>query len=242
VNNKTTIAVTGPNKRMKYGWWATRLILAICRLRGVYITAGKPGPVSGIHGVIIGGGDDVEPKHYGQSGDAGRVYDPERDAFEMAVIKQCLEQNVPLLGICRGAQLINIVHGGSLYPDIRPLRKTTPNYNTALPVKWVKVSSGSLLSQRAGTNNIKVNSLHSQAIHELGDNLQTTAKDSDGFIQAIESASGMVMGVQWHPEYMPYSRPNRKLISAFGNVARASYGVTLHLLDAHPHAKAKSVS
>ena len=131
-----TIAVTGPDKRLRFGWWATRLILAMAGAKAVYITATSPELPMGVSGVIVGGGDDIEPEHYGLTGDAGAHYDPERDRLEMNVVKQALSCGVPLMGICRGAQLINVVLGGSLHTDIRPKRENTPNRNSVFPITF----------------------------------------------------------------------------------------------------------
>ena len=223
------IAVTGPHKRMRYGWWATRLMLALHGLRGVNLTAKQPSSETPVQGVIIGGGDDIEPLHYGQQGDAGVTYDPERDAFEMAVIRHCLESRVPMLGICRGAQLINVVLGGSLFGDIRPLRRMTPNYNSAFPVKWVDVEADSNLADYLRAQRVKVNSLHSQAIERLGSGLRVVAVDQDGFTQAVEAADSFLVGVQWHPEYLPYKSSQRRLFASFARAARAA--PQLHICD-----------
>nr|WHW29806.1 putative type 1 glutamine amidotransferase [uncultured bacterium] len=223
------IAVTGPHKRLRFAWWATRIMLALQGLRGIYLTAQQPFTENPVQGVIIGGGDDIEPLHYGQQGDAGATYDPQRDAFEMAVIRHCLESRVPMLGICRGAQLINVVLGGSLYNDIRPLRRATPNYNSALPVKWVDVQADCTLAGYLQTQRVKVNSLHSQAIERLGCGLRKVAVDQDGFTQAVEAADSFLVGVQWHPEYLPYKRAQRRLFSGFARAAREAS--QLHISD-----------
>lgn len=223
------VAVTGPAKRFKPAWWATRFNLALSGVDSLYLTAASPTTERPVQGVIIGGGDDIEPIHYGAQGDAGSVYDPERDAFEMAVIRHCLNRRVPLLGICRGAQLINVVLGGSLFSDIRPLRKRTPNYNSVLPVKWVSLDPHKDLSFFMQKTVVKVNSLHSQAVDRLGEGLECVARDRDGFVQAIEHAEGFVLGVQWHPEYLPYQPAQRRLFDAFTNAVREA--AEIHLCD-----------
>lgn len=225
----TIIGVTGPDKRLKFGWWATRIILLLCGMRGVYLTAKRSSNRFKLQGVIIGGGDDIDPAHYGESGDAGANYDPERDAFEIQVIRQCIDQRIPLLGICRGAQLINVVLGGSLHSDIRPLRKITPNVNSALPVKWASIESDSLLANRTQSTEIKINSLHHQAIERLGEGLRKVAFDRDGFIQGIESSEGFLTGVQWHPEYMPYKKSQRNLIKTLGKAAQENKGISISI-------------
>ncbi|MBR9912447.1 MAG: type 1 glutamine amidotransferase [Gammaproteobacteria bacterium] len=234
------IAVTGPHRRLRFGWWATRLMLLLCGLRGVYVSSGRAQLSQPVRGVIIGGGDDIEPQHYGESGDAGVTYDPERDALEMDIIRRALAARVPIMGICRGAQLLNVVLGGNLWRDIRPLRKRTPNYNTARPVKWVELAGTSRLAaflhqqpetmpgssphsadhHSARNVRLKVNSLHSQAINRLGEGLQCIGRDADGFIQAVEAERQFILGVQWHPEYLPYKRTQRLLFAHFASAVR----------------------
>ena len=214
--NRPQVLVTGPHKRLRYGWWGTRLQCWMAGLKAHYRTAVHATIPPDIHGVIIGGGDDIEPVHYGLSASAGRNYDPERDAFEMHMVRCALESDIPILGICRGAQLINVVLGGSLHADIRPHRRHTPNRYTAFPVKSAIVLPDSGLHDYLGRKRVRINSLHNQAVDEVGDGLQVAAKDEDEFVQAIEhTGRRFVVGVQWHPEYLPYKSAQRQLFQAF---------------------------
>ncbi len=214
--DKPLVVVTGPRKRLKFGWWATRFILWWVGLRGVYVYPGHKSYPAKAKGLIIGGGDDIEPVHYGLTGDAGAKYDPERDQLEMGMAKLALENGLPILGICRGAQLLNIVLGGGLHTDIRPLRQHTPNRNSVTPVKWANIKDGSRLADILGSVRVKVNSLHNQAVKTVGLGLSAVAKDDDDFIQALEGSSEQfLLGVQWHPEYLPYLSHQRRLFKAF---------------------------
>ena len=132
---KPLVIVTGPDKRLRFGWWATRLMLSVSGLRACYVTPASPYYPADVAGVVIGGGDDVQPKHYGLGGDAGARYDPERDALELEIFRLAFARQVPVLGICRGAQLMNIARGGNLHQDLRPLRSHTPNRNTIFKIK-----------------------------------------------------------------------------------------------------------
>jgi putative glutamine amidotransferase len=110
-----------------------------------------------------------------------------------------------LLGICRGAQLINVVLGGTLHQDIRPPRKRTYNRPGLLPTKQVRVAPDSTLAGICGRTHLRVNSLHHQAIKEPGRDLQVVGRDLDEITQAVESSAGRtIIGVQWHPEYLFY--------------------------------------
>lgn len=214
------IAVTGPRTRLAVGWWAIRFNLWLSGLRGVYLYPGGPALNQPISGLIISGGDDIHPENYGDPEKEESRYDPARDKLEMDILEQYLDSGIPILGICRGSQLLNIVANGSLYADIRPDRDKTPNKYTALPVKDVEVAPASKLGECVTPQRFTVNSLHNQAIKRLGENLVVTARDADGFIQAVEHKDRFVVGVQWHPEYLPYLSAQRELFRCF---SRAVY-------------------
>lgn len=217
-----TVAVTGPHKQFAVGWWATRFMLSLCGLRAIYLTPRSPTISAPIHGVVVGGGDDIEPEHYGKIKTPSRQYDPERDKLEMDIIRRAQADNIPILGICRGAQLINVVNDGTLFDDIRPLRQHTPNRLHFRPIKWVDLHGDSFLRKQLLADKIKVNSLHNQAIDKVGKNLNITGRDRDGFVQSIEGNNGFLLGVQWHPEYLPYSRLQRELFAYFANAVKHS--------------------
>ncbi|EWH11933.1 peptidase C26 [Catenovulum agarivorans DS-2] len=161
---------------------------------------------------VISGGDDIHPSLYGGEVMEKATYDRKRDELEMHYIKYALQHSKPLLGICRGFQLLNVVCGGSLYPDIRPMRRKTTNRAMILARKPVRVCKHSKLASILGKTRIRVNSLHHQAINQLGDNLSACAYDADNFIQAIESTNKQpLLGVQWHPEYLLYKSRQRRL-------------------------------
>lgn len=165
-----------------------------------------------LQGLIIGGGDDIAPGLYGGNDDGKAPIDPDRDRFEIEMIEHALHTQLPLLGICRGAQLINVVLGGSLYGDIRGMRKRTSNFRTPLPRKTALGANGCRLAQILGSERWRINSLHHQAIDRLGDGLIIAARDLDGFVQAVECRQGReIIGVQWHPEYLPYLSAQRRL-------------------------------
>ncbi|MVF13248.1 gamma-glutamyl-gamma-aminobutyrate hydrolase family protein [Ketobacter sp. MCCC 1A13808] len=219
---KPLVAVTGPHKTFRFGWWATRFMLAISGVRSVYLTARSVLPDEPVHGIIIGGGDDIEPEHYGGEVLPRRRYDIERDEFEIGMIRKALQDSIPMLGICRGAQLINVVSRGSLHQNIRPLRRITSNRRSLHPVKWVDLESTSRLAETLGSNKVKVNSLHDQAIDRLGNGLTVVGRDRDGFVQALEGSFGFLLGVQWHPEYLPYMKSQRRLFRLFTDAVRNS--------------------
>ncbi|PWK47314.1 gamma-glutamyl-gamma-aminobutyrate hydrolase family protein [Pleionea mediterranea] len=219
-NKKPLIAVTGPKKRFPVGWWAIRFNLALAGLRAVYRYPDGPKVDQKIDGLIISGGDDIHPTHYGDPENEASRYDPARDQLEMDMLKAYLPENIPILGICRGAQLLNVVLKGTLHADIRPERKLTPNKYTAFPIKSVELEQDSRLADCVTPQTLTVNSLHNQAVKSLGEGLVVTAKDADGFIQAIERQDRFIVGVQWHPEYLPYISSQRDIFKCFAKAVR----------------------
>ncbi len=205
MSGRPVIGVTGPEKRFPQAWWATRLAIYLCGGRAVYLTPGRGDYHQLLNGVIIGGGDDIDPQLYGSHDSGLARIDRDRDAFEVDMIEHALQTNLPIFGICRGMQLLNVVLGGSLFGDIRGMRHLTSNRRTPLPSKHVRVDGKSELSRIVRAAQFRINSLHHQAIDDLGETLQPVAWDKDDFIQAIESRSEhFMMGVQWHPEYLFY--------------------------------------
>ncbi|MCW8947947.1 MAG: gamma-glutamyl-gamma-aminobutyrate hydrolase family protein [Sedimenticola sp.] len=199
------IGVTGNARRWSPSWWCTQLVLRIA--------GGHPERISVRHrfsgerlaALIIGGGDDINPEHYQGETHAKIKIDPERDQIEIEWIRYALENKIPLLGICRGAQLINVVMGGTLHQDIRQLRKLTYNRPGLLPTKQVRLANDSRLTQICGKTRLRVNSLHYQAIKDHGTDLKAVGWDLDQIIQAVESTTEHhIIGVQWHPEYLFY--------------------------------------
>jgi len=172
--------------------------------------------------VIIGGGNDIDPAIYGGDISSSPSVDPRRDSYELEVLEEADRRELPVLGICRGAQLINVHRGGTLFGDLGPHRRLTSNKGTLLPRKHVDIVADSTLAQWIGATNSFVNSLHHQAVKETGDGLHITAHDRDGIVQAIESTSGPLrIGVQWHPEYLPQRRDHRQLFGRFVDVCRS---------------------
>jgi len=204
---KPRIGVTGSDRRWSPSWWCTAFALRLAgatpeRISIRHSPSGKP-----LNALIISGGDDdddISPEHYNSDLDAKVKTDPERDHLEIEWIQRALKMNIPLLGICRGAQLINVVRGGTLYQDIRVLRKPTYNRPGLLPTKQVRLSPGSKLAEICNKMHLRVNSLHHQAIKDIGTDLQAVGWDLDDIIQALERGKGRIIGLQWHPEYLIY--------------------------------------
>ena len=136
----------------------------------------------------------------------------QRDALEKPLIAEALERGVPLLGICRGMQLLNVVAGGSLHQDIEGFYEEHPAIRSVLPRKKIELERESRLARILVTTRLRVNALHSQAIDRLGEDLAICAREASGVVQAIEhGGEQFAIGVQWHPEYLP-QRPEQRAL------------------------------
>ncbi|MEL6586333.1 MAG: gamma-glutamyl-gamma-aminobutyrate hydrolase family protein [Pseudomonadota bacterium] len=177
--------------------------------------------LSAVDGVLIGGGDDISPTLYDGDLTLSARLDPDRDHLEKTILTEAFDQGLPILGICRGSQMLNVVLGGSLHQDAFPFYGSD-YYRTVLPRRCVEVEEDSRLAQITGGNTMNVNALHRQAVDRLGDGLRVAARDSRGMVQAIERvADPFAVGVQWHPEHLFYAKPHRALFAALVTAARA---------------------
>ena len=199
------IGVTGAARYWAPAWWCTRMALRLAGASARRISVRHSLDQTHLDALVIGGGNDISPEHYNGDISAPVKSDPGRDQLEIRWIEYALKHEIPLLGICRGAQLINVVLGGTLHQDIRSLRKLTYNRPGLLPTKQVKLTTDSLVAQVCKTTKLRVNSLHHQAVREAGKNLLEVGRDLDNIVQAIEASDGRhIIGVQWHPEYLFY--------------------------------------
>ncbi len=151
-------------------------------------------------GLILCGGGDVDPKYYNQEINGSVKIDAERDTVEFALLKAFVENKKPVLGICRGHQLINVYFGGSLYQDI-PERNLHINRQDFYIAHDVTSKENSVVHNLYGPM-FTVNSSHHQAIDRLGKDLIATAYWNNQYVEAIEHNSLPIYGMQWHPERM----------------------------------------
>ncbi len=211
-SSRPVIGVTGTARRLSPAWQAIRLAVWIAGGWPVRINVNRRHPVEHLDGVIVSGGDDIHPGLYGSEHLADEEYDHDRDALEQSYIRYSLDEELPLMGICRGYQLINVMMGGSLHVDIRKMRSKTSNFGTIFPRKAVILESDSFIARLTGRRRLWVNSLHYQAVDRVGQELRVTGRDLDDFIQVLEHDNGApILGVQWHPEYMCYLPSHMKL-------------------------------
>lgn len=159
--------------------------------------------IAALDGVLVAGGQDVDPRRYGGvPGPGSTILDPVRDEFECALVLTAVEQRRPVLGICRGSQVVNVAHGGTLHTDI-PVGTGESHgflgYPAAHRSHRVSVTRGSTLGRLLGAE-VAVNSYHHQAVDVLGAGLVASAHAPDGIVEAIELPGADLLGVQWHPE------------------------------------------
>jgi putative glutamine amidotransferase len=177
-----------------------------------------------IDGLLLTGGGDIDPTLFGEEPhkNLGSIT-PSRDEFEIHIIRKMLEQNKPILGICRGCQILNIAAGGDMYQDIYTQHdyellqhsQRAPRSHTS---HFVKISDHSLLAKMTESERFKVNSFHHQAVRNLGHGFKGSAVSSDGIIEAFESVQhSFVLGVQWHPEctVRDHDHPSEKIFKSF---------------------------
>jgi putative glutamine amidotransferase len=161
-----------------------------------------------LDGVVIAGGDfDIPPHYYGEAPrpKLGKLLE-ERSDFERAVLTLALKRNLPVLGVCGGMQLLNVVLGGTLHQDLSERDGTGVHvqpHDKREPAHPVVVTPGSLLAKLTGKDAITVNSTHHQIVNRVGPKLRATGIADDGVIEAIESGDyKYALGVQWHPEVL----------------------------------------
>jgi putative glutamine amidotransferase len=165
--------------------------------------------LEGVDGLLLTGGEDVDPAWY-QMERSPLCHPPsrERDLFELALFAAARQRELPILGICRGIQLINVALGGTLYQDLASERPGPVDHNPASPRDArshpVRLAPGSRAAEALGGDAIRVNSFHHQAVRDLAPALLATGWTEDGVVEAVETAGGAswLVAVQWHPEEM----------------------------------------
>lgn len=236
------VGVTGPDRGGLAAWLCTWLAVRRAGGRALRIRPGKPREGALLDALVIGGGADVDPRHYGEERHELKDYieeerhnpslrrrllnlalfpllwllrrllslhaaigmDRARDELEMLLLAEALGGGMPVLGICRGAQLINVALGGSLHQELSAFYTEVPQVRSVFPRKDVLIEPGSHLAGILGDSEVRVNALHNQAVKDLGRGLRIVAREPTGVVQGIERARlPLVIGVQWHPEYMP---------------------------------------
>ncbi len=164
-------------------------------------------------GLLLTGGNDVVPAIYGKGKEAKKCedFDVRRDSLELKLIRGAVNKKMPVLGICRGEQILNVANGGSLYTDIpTDIGKKVSHRNDTMAYHHVVLQKGSLLYKICGVKEGNVNSAHHQCVDKIAGNLVISAKADDGVVEGYElkdQSKPFMLGVQWHPERLDKSNP-----------------------------------
>ena len=153
-----------------------------------------------LDGILMSGGADIDPKRYGAEPEPElQSIEPARDEFELKILELVYECELPVAGICRGLQILNVHAGGSLYQDVPPhsVRDKAPSTR----VHDITTEKGSILEKLYGEK-LEVNSLHHQSIKTLGKHFSASATSNDGIVEGIEHSQLPIVAVQWHPEML----------------------------------------
>jgi putative glutamine amidotransferase len=172
-----------------------------------------------INGLFLIGGEDINPSLYGEKLDQLCMpMMPRRDQFECQLINACHLRQIPIFGICRGLQIMNVAFGGTLHQDLSQMpgaarhgQVAELDYSTR---HQIEIVAGTKLHQIIGAGRIETNTGHHQGIKQLAEGLTVSAKTADGVIEAVEG-SGFMIAVQWHPEAWPCDQHSRKLFAEF---------------------------
>ena len=225
MTKRPRIGVTVSNRGAAMSWLANWLAVTRAGGRAVRMSVNGKTDIDGLDGLIIGGGDDIGAGLYGGELSLDLRIDEARDAMEQGALDQALHADLPVMGICRGSQMINIHLGGTLHQDIYTVYQDLPRMRTVLARKSVSIKEGTRLRRLMGGEQAKVNSLHHQAVDRLGDGLIVAARDGGGVIQATEHpGEDFLIGVQWHPEFLIFHHRHQNLFRGLVAAAEGKGG------------------
>lgn len=177
-----------------------------------------PNTIRGLDGIVISGGDDINPSFYGEEPLFElKLIDDLRTTFEMSLFRACLRSARPILGICNGMQLMNVALGGTLYQDIDSQRTLALDHKSGYHT--IIMQANDLIAE----GSYEVNTAHHQALKDLGKTVESIAKCDDGIVEAISVGNHpFALGVQWHPEREPLTPLNEALFLKFREVCSAA--------------------
>lgn len=226
------IGITGSRRRGRIMTFLNRVAVRRAGGSAVVLRPGDEVPIDHLDGLVIGGGDDIDASLYEGEIALDVRLDPERDRLELLALEVARRRGIPVLGICRGSQLMNVFYGGSLHAEVRTVFRDARHIRTVLPKKRVRTEPGTRLAAILGSDECHVNSLHHQAVDRLGQGFVAAAEDEHGMIQAIEAEApqaGFLIGVQWHPEFLFWQarqqRLFRELVTAAWSAKMAGGGL-----------------
>ena len=214
-----------PDQGETAAWMAMRLAVWLAGGRAVRLTARAPQDPHTVDGLILGGGSDVFPATFEGQPKPGYAYDLARGHMEASWLLAARRHDLPVLGVCRGAQMLNVLAGGGLHMDLAGFEganlQPSP-WQKLFARKIVAVNPSSRFAAICGQPRLAVNVIHQQAIDRLGAGLTVAARQTNGVIQVIEDRSRRFwIGVQHHPELMLYRAAHRRLFKGLVAAARA---------------------
>ncbi|TOZ01908.1 gamma-glutamyl-gamma-aminobutyrate hydrolase family protein [Leuconostoc pseudomesenteroides] len=178
--------------------------------------------IDSVDALVLAGGQDVSPLYFGEDPQINlHETDSDRDAFEVALVLEAIKQEKPILGICRGLQIVNVALGGTLYQDLNSQYQGLKVRHNQYPTKWYTPTHRLILKRVSWLQNFLddqslVNSFHHQAVKKLGDGLQLDAVSTDNVVEAFSDESRRIYAVQWHPEMLLMKHPEaQKLFDTF---------------------------
>jgi gamma-glutamyl-gamma-aminobutyrate hydrolase PuuD len=163
-----------------------------------------------VDGLLFTGGLDVDPAEFGAQPHPETVPDPGRDAFELPLVRAAVERGTPVLGICRGIQVINVALGGDLNQHAPEHDHHRPGESRQFLAHQVSLAADSRVAELLGSTELPVNSLHHQTLRKVAPSLRATGWSEDGAVEAVESPEGRLLAVQWHPEDLIDTRPESR--------------------------------
>jgi putative glutamine amidotransferase len=181
-----------------------------------------------INGLFLVGGEDINPSLYGEALDPlCKPLMPRRDKFEYELINACYRRRIPIFGICRGMQMMNVAFGGTLYQDLSHMPRAA-NHGQVGELDYstrhhVEIINGTRLHRILAVDRMETNTGHHQGVKTLGKGLTVSARTADGVVEGIEG-DGFTVAVQWHPEAWSCDPYSRKLFAAFCEAAAAATG------------------
>ena len=201
--------------------------LRLVGLVPVPVKAGKAQSLGAVEGLLLTGGRDIEPSLYGQEpAPETQPPNPERDRMELGLLREALDRDLPVLAICRGMQLFNVCHQGTLIQHLpgNPHRTVPPLKDPATPLHQIQVATDTKLAAILGEGEHAVNSRHHQAVDKVGSGLRVSARSADEVIEGLERPDKtFAVAVQWHPEdQVRTDETQRKLFRAFAKAVEST--------------------
>ncbi|ASQ45925.1 gamma-glutamyl-gamma-aminobutyrate hydrolase family protein [Legionella clemsonensis] len=225
MKTRPVIAITYSNNQSKIVIGAIKLAIWLSGGTCLCVNTRQNQDNFNYDGLLLCGGVDITPDLYGSSKKANYLYDFERDKLELKHLFYAERHNLPVLGICRGCQLMNVYRKGTLYTDIEKVFEEAQYPSHLLGYlffrKQIQINPRSLLFKITRKISLKVNSIHKQSIFNLGHNLKIGAIEKNNIIQSIEDPSKkFFLGVQFHPEFLIYKISFLNLFKEFVNSTR----------------------